>query len=138
VRPHNGGGASGDQHSLIQLAERYDINPQMVHKWRKRSFVADARMGPKSRSTTLSEEEEAIWPSSSTLQLRQTPQNSRQPHLLISSSVPAGKRNPTALKSIHTASPGTEQLRRSDECRQAVRIRPLFVWPYFGLLGFAS
>ncbi len=48
------------QESLIALAERYDINPKTVHKWRKRSFVADAPMGPKPRSTTLSEEEEAI------------------------------------------------------------------------------
>jgi transposase-like protein len=27
------------QESLIALAERYDINPKTVHKWRKRSFV---------------------------------------------------------------------------------------------------
>jgi len=32
------------QESLIALAERYDINPKTVHKWRKRSFVADAPM----------------------------------------------------------------------------------------------
>src|SRR6202167_4503231 len=48
------------QESLIKLAERYDINPKTVFKWRKRSFVADAAMGPKPRSTTLSAEEEAI------------------------------------------------------------------------------
>jgi transposase InsO family protein len=48
------------QESLIALAERYDINPKTVHKWRKRSFVADAPMGPKPRSTTLSAEQEAI------------------------------------------------------------------------------
>src|ERR1700744_4187595 len=46
--------------SLIALAERYDINHKTVHKWRKRSFVADAPMGPKPRSTTLGEEQEAI------------------------------------------------------------------------------
>ena len=48
------------QESLIALAEGYDINPKTVNKWRKRSFVADAPMGPKPKSTTLSEEEEAI------------------------------------------------------------------------------
>ena len=47
------------QESLIALAERYDINPKTVHKWRKRSSVVDAPMGPKPRSTTLSEEQEA-------------------------------------------------------------------------------
>ena len=34
------------QESLIALAERYDINPKTVHKWRKCSFVSDAPMGP--------------------------------------------------------------------------------------------
>src|SRR5271155_157398 len=48
------------QESLIALAGRYDINPKTVHKWRKRSSVVDAPMGPKPRSTTLSEEQEAI------------------------------------------------------------------------------
>ena len=48
------------QESLIALAERYDINPKTVHKWRKRSFVADAPMGPEPRSTTLSAEQEAM------------------------------------------------------------------------------
>src|SRR5271154_4047738 len=48
------------QESLIQLAERYDINPKTVHKWRKRSFVADAPMGPKPHSTTLTTEQEAV------------------------------------------------------------------------------
>src|SRR3984957_10378592 len=48
------------QESLIALARRYDINPKTVHKWRKRSFVSDAAMGPKPRSTTLSAEQEAI------------------------------------------------------------------------------
>jgi transposase-like protein len=48
------------QESLIQLAERYDINPKTVHKWCQRSSVADARMGPEPRSTTLTAEREAI------------------------------------------------------------------------------
>jgi transposase-like protein len=48
------------QESLIALAERYDINPKTVHKWRKRSFVADAPMGPEPHSTTLTTEQEAI------------------------------------------------------------------------------
>jgi transposase-like protein len=48
------------QESLIRLSQRYDINPKTVHKWRKRSFVVDAAMGPKPRSTTLNEEQEAI------------------------------------------------------------------------------
>ena len=48
------------QESLIALAGRYDINPKTVHKWRKRSFVSDAPMGPKPRSTTLTAEQEAI------------------------------------------------------------------------------
>lgn len=49
------------QESLIKLAERYDINPKTVHKWRRRAFVEDAAMGPKQpRSTTLTPEEEAI------------------------------------------------------------------------------
>ena len=42
------------QESLIALAERYDINPKTVHKWRKRSFA----IGPEPRSTTLSAEQE--------------------------------------------------------------------------------
>ncbi len=48
------------QESLIALAGRYDINPKTVHKWRKRSSVADAPMGPKPRSTVLSTEQEAV------------------------------------------------------------------------------
>lgn len=48
------------QESLKRLSERYDINPKTVLKWRKRSFVEDAPMGPQPRSTTLSAEEEAI------------------------------------------------------------------------------
>lgn len=48
------------QESLIALAQRYDINPKTVAKWRKRSSVADAPMGPAPRSTVLSAEEEAM------------------------------------------------------------------------------
>ena len=49
------------QESLLKLAERYDLNPKTIQKWRKRSFVEDAPMGPKERrSTTLSVDQEAI------------------------------------------------------------------------------
>lgn len=49
------------QESLLKLSERYGINPKTVHKWRKRSFVEDAPMGPKERrSTTLTADQEAI------------------------------------------------------------------------------
>lgn len=49
------------QESLLKLAERYDLNPKTIQKWRKRSFVEDAPMGPKERrSTTLSVEQEAV------------------------------------------------------------------------------
>src|SRR3974377_1417609 len=44
-----------------ELAERHGINAKTVAKWRKRTFVHDAPMGPKDpRSTVLSIEEEAI------------------------------------------------------------------------------
>src|SRR5918995_1457276 len=43
------------------LAKRYGISPTTVQKWRKRTTVADARMGPKQpRSTVLSVQEEAV------------------------------------------------------------------------------
>jgi transposase-like protein len=49
------------QESLLKLSERYGINPKTVQKWRKRSFVEDAPMGPKERrSTVLTREQEAI------------------------------------------------------------------------------
>ncbi len=49
------------QASLRELAARYGINPKTVAKWRRRTAVADARMGPKEpRSTVLSKEEEAL------------------------------------------------------------------------------
>lgn len=48
------------QESLNALAERYDINPKTVAKWRKRKYVHDAPMGPKEpRSTVLTPEQEA-------------------------------------------------------------------------------
>jgi transposase-like protein len=49
------------QASLRELAARYGINPKTVAKWRRRTSVADARMGPKEPcSTVLSKEEEAL------------------------------------------------------------------------------
>jgi transposase-like protein len=49
------------QASLRQLAARYSINPKTVAKWRRRSSVCDARMGPRQpHSTVLSEQEEAL------------------------------------------------------------------------------
>lgn len=48
------------QESLNKLAERYDINPKTVAKWKKRTHVDDAPMGPKQpRSTVLTPEQEA-------------------------------------------------------------------------------
>lgn len=49
------------QESLRVLADRYDINPKTVAKWRSRKSVDDRRTGPKEpRSTVLTIEEEAI------------------------------------------------------------------------------
>ena len=46
------------QESLNALAERYDINPKTVAKWKKRTHGEDAPMGPKQpRSTVLTPEE---------------------------------------------------------------------------------
>lgn len=51
------------QHSqarLTTLAERYDINPKTVAKWKRRDFAHDASMGPKqAHSTVLTPEQEA-------------------------------------------------------------------------------
>ena len=45
---------------LKELASRHGLNPKTVAKWRKRAFVHDAPMGPKSpHSTVLTVEEEA-------------------------------------------------------------------------------
>lgn len=49
------------QESMAALAERYDLNPKTVHKWKRRAFTHDAAMGPKDpRSTVLTAEEEAL------------------------------------------------------------------------------
>src|SRR5215212_4632567 len=49
------------EESVRALAKRYGISPTTVQKWRKRTTVADERMGPKQvRSTVLSLEEEAV------------------------------------------------------------------------------
>jgi transposase-like protein len=49
------------QESVRALAARHGINPKTVLKWRKRTSVQDAPMGPKEPSSTvLSLEEEAI------------------------------------------------------------------------------
>src|ERR671921_2084935 len=49
------------EESVRALARRYGISPTTVQKWRKRTTVADERMGPKQiRSTVLSIEEEAV------------------------------------------------------------------------------
>jgi hypothetical protein len=49
------------QDSLAKLAKRYDLNPKTMAKWKKRSHVEDAPMGPKQpHSTVLSTEEEAL------------------------------------------------------------------------------
>ena len=46
---------------LKELAARYGLNRKTVAKWRKRSFLHDAPMGPKApRSTVLTAEEEAM------------------------------------------------------------------------------
>jgi transposase-like protein len=45
---------------LKELAARYGLNQKTVAKWRKRNFLEDAPMGPKTpRSTVLTAEEEA-------------------------------------------------------------------------------
>src|SRR3546814_14906205 len=47
--------------SIQELSQHYGINPKTVQKWRQRSSVEDAPMGPKQRrSTVLSQEEEAL------------------------------------------------------------------------------
>ena len=46
---------------LKELAAQYGLNHKTVAKWRRRAFVHDAVMGPKTpRSTVLSAEEEAM------------------------------------------------------------------------------
>ena len=49
------------QASIAALARRFDLNPKTVHKWKRRAFVHDAPMGPKTpRSTVLTPEDEAL------------------------------------------------------------------------------
>lgn len=48
------------QESLQTLAKRLSINPKTVAKWRKRTTVVDAPMGPKPASTVLTAQQEAI------------------------------------------------------------------------------
>jgi transposase InsO family protein len=49
------------QESIAKLARRYNLNPKTVAKWKKRTSVHDAPMGPKQpRSTVLTPEEEAL------------------------------------------------------------------------------
>ena len=49
------------QASIRSLARQYGINPKTVAKWKQRSDVEDAPMGPKqAHSTVLSAEEEAL------------------------------------------------------------------------------
>jgi len=48
------------QESLQSVATRYGINPKTVAKWRKRTTVQDAPMGPAPASTVLTAEQEAM------------------------------------------------------------------------------
>jgi transposase-like protein len=49
------------QERLKLLSERHGINPKTVVKWKRRSHVTDAPMGPKQpHSTVLTKEEEAL------------------------------------------------------------------------------
>jgi transposase-like protein len=49
------------QESLAQLAKRYDLNPKTLAKWKQRSHVHDAPIGPKQcHSTVLTREEKAL------------------------------------------------------------------------------
>ena len=49
------------QESIRALAGRYGINPKTVAKWKRRTTIVDAAMGPKAPSSSvLSSEEEAI------------------------------------------------------------------------------
>jgi hypothetical protein len=49
------------QESIAKLAERYHLHPKTVAKWKKRTHVHDAPMGPtQPRSTVLTLEQEAL------------------------------------------------------------------------------
>src|SRR3954464_12851073 len=63
-RPHDRGGPSRNPATSREresLGPAYGVSPTTVQKWRKRTTVADERMGPKEpRSTVLTADEEAI------------------------------------------------------------------------------
>jgi transposase-like protein len=47
--------------SISELSRAYGVNPKTIAKWKKRSSVDDAAMGPKDqRSTVLTKQEEAL------------------------------------------------------------------------------
>jgi transposase-like protein len=47
--------------TIAELAEKYDLNPKTVMKWRRRQSVEDMPMGPQdARSTVLAAEQEAL------------------------------------------------------------------------------
>jgi len=46
------------EESIAKLAERYGLNPKTVPKWKKRSWVQDAPVGPKQPSSTALNREE--------------------------------------------------------------------------------
>src|SRR5262249_49077377 len=48
------------QESIATLAERYHLNLNTVAKWKKRTHVHDASMGPKTPSSTVLTLEEAV------------------------------------------------------------------------------
>jgi hypothetical protein len=49
------------QERLAKLAAQYGLNPKIIAKWKKRTYVHDAPMGPKQpHSTVLTKAEEAL------------------------------------------------------------------------------
>ena len=49
------------QESIRALAERYEVNPKTVSKWKHRETFSDRKTGPReARSTVLTSEEEAV------------------------------------------------------------------------------
>jgi hypothetical protein len=47
------GAIQHSKESIARLAERYGLNPKTVQKWKKRSHVHDAPMGPKKPRSTV-------------------------------------------------------------------------------------
>ena len=80
------------------LAERHGLNPKTVAKWKKRTFVHDAPMGPKDRrSTVLSIEEGAIAVACrSTMPLRPARHHPESHPLIASSLLSAPRHQPAA------------------------------------------